>query len=98
MAKVLIRFRDQETMELYDVGDEYEGTPERVQTLSEGGYVQSGLVAHDGRENGSDGRTGIAESILGDKTVAELRQIAESRGVEVPRRAKKAELLEILGA
>ena len=98
MAKVLIRFRDQETMELYDVGDEYEGTPERVQTLSEGGYVQSGLVAHEDVENGSDRRTAPAESILGDKTVAELRQIAEERGIEVPKRAKKAELLEILGA
>lgn len=98
MAKVLVRFRDVETMRLYDVGDEWEGTPERFKALSEGGYVQSGLVAHDCRENGSVGRIDPAESISSDMTVAELREIAESRGIELPKRATKAKLLGILGA
>ena len=98
MAKVLVRFRDVETMSLYDVGDEWEGTPERFKALSEGGYVQSGLVAHDGRENGSVGRTDPLELISSDMTVAELREIAESRGIELPKRATKAKLLGILGA
>ena len=71
---------------------------ERVRTPAKADYVQSGLIAHEDGENGSDGRTAPAESILGDKTVAELRQIADERGIEVPKRAKKSDILELLGA
>lgn len=98
MAKVIIPFRDRETWVAYKVGDEYDGTPERIQELAEGGYVQSGLIAHEGEENGSDGRTAPAESISADMTVAQLREVAISRGVEVPKRVSKDKLLEILGA
>ena len=98
MVRVITPFRDRETWRAYAVGDEYDGTPERVQRLSEGGYVQSGLVAHEDGENGSDGLTDTAESISAEMTVTQLRQIADERGIEVPSRAKKAELLEILGA
>ena len=98
MAKVIIPFRDRETWVAYKIGDEWEGSPERTQTLSEGGYVQSGLIANDGRENGSDGRIAHAESISSDMTVAQLREVAISRGVEVPKRVSKERLLEILGA
>lgn len=98
MAKVIIPFRDRETWVAYKVGDEWEGTPERRETLIQGGYVQSGLIAHEGGENGSVGRTDPAESISSDMTVAELREIAESRGIELPKRATKAKLLGILGA
>jgi len=98
MAKVLIRFRDQQTMVLYDVGDEWEGTPERLEALSEGGYVQSGLIAHEGEENSPDASTDTAELISSEMTVAQLREIAESRGIELPKRVTKAKLLGILGA
>lgn len=98
MAKVIIPFRDRETWVAYKVGDEYDGTPERIQELAEGGYVQFGLIAHEGKENGSDGRTAPAESISADMTVAQLREVAISRGVEVPKRVSKERLLEILGA
>lgn len=98
MAKVVKPFRDRETWVAYAVGDEWEGAPERFKALSEGGYVQSGLIAHDGRENGSDGRTDHAESISSDMTVAQLREVAIRRGVEVPKRVSKERLLEILGA
>lgn len=98
MARVLVRFRDQITMRLYDVGDEWDGTPERLETLARGGYVQSGPIAHDGRENGSVRRTEAAESILSEKTVAELRKIADERGIEVPKRAKRSDILSLLGA
>ena len=98
MAKVLIRFRDIETWRLYDVGDDWEGSPERAETLSEGGYIQSGLIAHDAEENGSNESSDASEAISDGMTVAQLREVAESRGVDVPRRATKARLLEILGA
>ena len=98
MAKVLIRFRDQQTMVLYDVGDEWEGTPERLEALSEGGYVQSGLIAHDADEDAQNDVADTAESISSEMTVAQLREIAESRGIELPKRATKAKLLGILGA
>lgn len=64
----------------------------------QGGNDQSGLIAHEGEENGSHGRTAPAESISADMTVAQLREVAISRGVEVPKRVSKAKLLEILGA
>lgn len=35
---------------------------------------------------------------LEDMTVAELRALCEERGIDAPKRAKKAELLELLGA
>lgn len=98
MAKVIIPFRDRETWVAYKVGDEWEGTPERRETLIQGGYVQSGLIAHEGEENGSDGRTAPAESISSDMTVAQLREVAISRGFEIPKRVSKERLLEILGA
>ena len=98
MAKVLIRFRDRETWKPYAVGDEWEGSQERLEALSKAGFVQSGLIAHDGEENGSDRRTDTAESISADMTVAQLREVAISRGVEVPKRVSKEKLLEMLGA
>lgn len=98
MAKVLVKFRDKETWRLYDVGDEWEGTEERLKELSEGGYIQSGLVAHDGEENGSDGITEDSNGNLDGLTVAELRNLADERGILLPKRAAKAKLLEILGA
>lgn len=98
MAKVIIPFRDRETWKPYAVGDDWEGSPERLEALSKAGFVQSGLIAHDGKENGSVGRTDAAESISADMTVAQLREVANSRGVEVPKRAKKADLLKLLGA
>jgi len=98
MARVTKQFRDRETWVAYEVGDDWEGSPERLEALSKAGYVQSGLIAHDGKENGSDGRIDTAESISADMTVAQLREIANSRGVEVPKRVSKERLLEILGA
>ena len=98
MAKVLLRFRDAETWELYDVGDEWEGPAERLKVLSEGGYVQSVPIAHDEQEDAQQGFYEVAEDISSDMTVAELREVAAARGVEVPSRATKAKLLEILGA
>ena len=97
-AKVIRAFSCRLSGLVYYEGDEYDGTPERIQELAEGGYVQSGLIAHEGKENGSDGRTDPAESISADMTVAQLREVAISRGVEVPKRVSKAKLLEMLGA
>ena len=97
MAKVLIRFRDIETWRLYDVGDEWEGPSERLDVLAQGGFVEK-RATHSDRENGSNGSSDAADAISSDMTVAQLREVAESRGIDVPKRATKAQLLEILGA
>lgn len=97
MARVLIRFRDIETWRLYDVGDDWEGSPERAETLSEGGYIQSGLIAHGVGENGSGNGSGPSNGELDGMTVAQLREVAESRDIDVPKRATKARILELLG-
>lgn len=96
MARVLIRFRDVQTMRVHDVGDEWDGPAERLQELARGGYVQSGPIAHDVPEDVSRAVSEDVGGITGDMTVAQLREVAKSRGVVVPKRATKAKLLEIL--
>ena len=89
MARVLIRFRDIETWRLYDVGDEWEGPSERLDVLMQGGYVEGRPSTHRDTEDAAD-------AISADMTVAQLREIAESRGIDVPKLATKAKLLELL--
>ncbi len=96
MARVLIRFRDIETWRLYDVGDEWEGPSERAETLAQGGFVEKRLITHSDEENGSDEVTDTLEAISDGMTVAQLREIAESRGIDVPKRTTKKKLLELL--
>ena len=98
MTRVIAPFRDRETWRAYAVGDEYGGTPERIRELVRGGYVDSGLVAQEATENASDKPTGGESGNLDGLTVDELRSLAEERGVELPRRARKSEIVEILGA
>lgn len=98
MATVTTPFRDRETWRVYDAGDEYGGTPERISELVAGGYVQSGLVARDEQEKAAEVPTMAQSGNLDGLTVAELRKLAEERGIDVPRRAAKAKLLETLGA
>lgn len=98
MAKVTAPFRDRETWRAYAVGDEYDGTPERIQELSEGGYVDSGLIAHEAGKSVSESLSVAHNDKLDELTVAQLRKLADERGVEVPKRASRARLLEALGA
>ena len=98
MVRVVTPFRDRETWRTYAVGDEYVGTPERIRELVMGGYVDSGLVAQGATENVSDSPTVGESGNLYGMTVDDLRKLAEERGVNVPKRATKARLLEILGA
>ena len=89
MARVLIRFRDAETWRLYDVGDEWEGTPERLDVLARGGFVEGRPTTRPDAED-------AAGATPADMTVAQLREVAASRGIEVPKRATKAKLLKLL--
>lgn len=97
MAIVLIPFRDRETWAAYAVGDEWHGTPERLGELCEGGFVQSGLIAHDADENAPHGRSDVSNDVLADMTIAQLREVAESRGIDVPKRVSKPRLLALVG-
>lgn len=98
MVKVTAPFRDRSTWRAYAVGDEYDGTPERIQELSEGGYVDSGLIAHEAEKSVSESLSVAHNDKLDELTVAQLRKLADERGVEVPKRASRARLLEALGA
>ena len=69
---------------------------ERLYTPNEGLCDQKRLITHDDAENVSDGGTGAHSGNLDGLTVAQLREIAESRGIDVPKRATKARLLELL--
>lgn len=97
MARVLIPFRDRFTWVAYRMGDEYDGTPERIRELVSAGYVQSGLIAQGDVKNGSESATVDFTGNLDELTVAQLRELAKSRGIDVQSRAKRSVLLEILG-
>lgn len=97
MARVLVEFRDRETWRVWHVGDEWEGPPERLETLCEGGYVQSGANAHGDGENAQNSASDKPEGQLDGMTVAELRALAAERGIKVASKATKRQLLEILG-
>lgn len=40
MAKVIKRFRDKNTKKIYNVGEQYNGTPERIKELQEKGFLE----------------------------------------------------------
>lgn len=74
----------------YGVGDSYprkkfSPTPERVAFLLASGYIAEESVE-------------IAEETedLSEKTAAELKAILKEKGVEVPARANKKELIELI--
>ena len=96
MARVLIPFRDRFTWVAYRAGDEYVGTPERIRTLSKGGFVQNGTTTHSDGENAAVSNLDTAESNLDALTVSELRALCAERGIAVPSRATKATLIGLL--
>ena len=77
---------------IYEVGEVVDVTSEHAERL-----FGLGVAVADG-EGGSNGEPDVAVPVSGDMTVAQLREVAESRGIDVPKRATKAQLLEILGA
>ena len=96
MARVLIPFRDRITWVAYRAGDEYVGTPERVRTLSEGGFVQDGTTTHSDEENAAALVTEPQTGNLDALTVTELRALCAERGIAAPSRATKATLIDLL--
>ena len=97
MAKVIVPFRDRHTWVAYRVGDDYDGTPERLRQLSEGGFVQYGINTHADGESAADGGTAAQTGNLDALTVTELKALAKERGIAVPSKATKRALLELLG-
>jgi hypothetical protein len=73
------------------------GAPERLQSLSEGGFVQYGANTHADGENAPVLATEAQTGNLDALTVTELRALCAERGVVAPSRATKARLLELLG-
>ena len=81
----------------YGVGDSYprkkfSPSPERVAFLLDGGYI-----AEESEETEVES-VEIAEETedLSEKTAAELKAILKEKGVEVPARANKKELIQLI--
>ena len=89
MANVIQPFRDRLTWVAYAPGDEYAGDPARVSELAALGLVEApgGARPEAGAGEAGDYR---------DMTVSQLRALCAERGVEVPRKATKAQLVGIL--
>ena len=97
MAKVIVPFRDRVTWVAYRVGDDYDGPPERVRTLQEGGFLQSGLdIVCDEKTPESVSPEPMSGN-LDALTVTQLKALAKERGLAVPSRATKKCLVEMLG-
>lgn len=95
-----------------EVGDEWEGTPERVAEINRAGYgvmaeavpeVQEEDVQHeDAPEPAEDVErpAGVASAPqaggLADMTVRQLTELCEERGIPVPSKPRKADLLAAL--
>ena len=84
MAKVTVPFRDRVTWRAYAAGDEWEGPAEREAELGAAGYV---AVCATPAPEAAD---------LSALTNPQLKALAEARGLDVPKRATKAQLLSLL--
>ena len=69
-------------------GEVFDATPERAAQLLE--RLPEGYVTVE------DDQTDDPEVDLSSLTVATLRELCEERGIEVPKKAKKAELIALL--
>lgn len=83
-ADVIVAFRDRHTWRGYAPGDLYEGTDERVAELAGKGLLAVADAVTDPTPD------------LATLTVAQLRDLADERGIDVPRRATKAQLVALL--
>ena len=96
MAKVIAPFRDRLTWVAYRAGDEYDGPPERLRALFEGGFVEKGLDIVCDEKTPRIPSPEALKGILDAHTVDELRALAEERGLTVPKRVSKKRLIEML--
>lgn len=85
-ADVVVAFRDRRTWVAYEPGDAYEANASRVAELRSLGILAGGEAAQDaGPED------------LAALTVTQLRELCDVRGIEVPKKATKAQLVALLG-
>ena len=84
-ARVVNPFLHSNTGILWREGETFVGDPATVSQLAAKGYLRVG----------DDAEPEVVD--LAALTVAELRSLCEERGVDAPRRARKADLLAMLG-
>lgn len=107
-ATVTYPYRDRETLEVHRTGDEVELTAERFAELSAAGYVDAVEQAaepeepEDPAEPAPDGAAQPEEPAQAEHeppremTAAQLRAEIEARGGFAPKKATKAQLVELL--
>lgn len=101
-ATVTYPYRDRETLEVHRTGDEVELTAERFAELSAAGYVDAAEQAAEPEEP-EDAKTDEADEDAAkeakdvhEMTAAQLRAEIEARGGFAPKKATKAQLVELL--
>lgn len=101
LALVTYPYRDRETGAVHYAGEVVELTPERFHELAVGGYVDapaapsSAVALAEPSAEVDDAQPEPAQT--GDMSAAELRAAIEDKGGFAPKKATKAQLVEILG-
>lgn len=93
-ARVIRAYRDRVDGSVHYPNTTVELTAERLGELSGKGFVEPTDAPADGGASSGDGDA----ADLGAMTAAQLRDLIAERGGSAPRRATKAQLLEIAGA
>ena len=85
----------------YGVGETYprkkfSPTPERVAFLLAGGYIAEESVEKEIESVEIAEEMEVESEDLSDKTAAELKAILKEKGLDVPARANKSELIKLI--
>lgn len=87
-ARVIRAFFHADTGRLWRVGDTFRGEDAAARQLAERGYLDLG--------GGAVAAPASDAADLASLTVSELRALCAERGIDVPKRARKAELVAAL--
>lgn len=95
LVTVLRRFRDFVAKCDRNVGDQFEATEKRAAFIDAKlpGYIEYAPIAHEPEPEKADEPEQVDLSKL---TVASLKTLAKERGIEVPKSAKKAQIIALL--
>ena len=95
MVKVLMQFWDLEERCVRNPGDEFVATEERALEIQ--GKLPDYVELYDPDVDAGDGVAVRGDTDYQDLKVTQLKELCAERGIEVPKGAKKPDLIALLG-